>query len=234
MSNTTPSRWAALAAGGFAATTLVGSVATPNSGSDIAARLEVLSHSWLIGNVTYLCRMADAVLLLPMLIIALRLLRRRGIRLGVAAAALLAVGHVAGAGVVTIMAVQINVLAPAPDRPAAVAVTELIERSALFQILCVLYLTGLVLGFLLLGIALWRARTIPRWAAAGIGLGLVLHISAGDLRWTAVSGSLLLTAGLVMLAITAVHPVTPPGPSLSDGEGPGTAPRTVRRAGSSR
>jgi hypothetical protein len=199
-----PSRWAALATGGFAAVTLLGSVATPHAETDVAARLEALSHYSAIGNATYLCRMAQVVLLTPFLFTALRLLRPHRSGLAVTAGAVLLLGHVAGAAATTIMAVQINVLATAPDRHAAVAMTDLLDRSLLWQISCYVYLPGWILGFLLLGIALWRAGALPRWAAASIGLGPILHIAVGDLRWTVVGGSVMLTAGLAMLAITAI------------------------------
>jgi hypothetical protein len=210
MPTTSLPRWIALTTGGFAATTLLGSVATPHAETDVAARLEALSHYSVIGNVTYLCRMASAVLLAPLLVTAMHALHGRGTRLGVTGATLLILGHVAGAGAVTIMAVQINVLATAPDRPAAVEITTQLDHSLLWQIICVFYLAGWILGFLLLGIALWRARALPRWAAASISLGPLLHIAVGDLRWTAVGGAVVLTAGLAMLTITALHPTEPP------------------------
>jgi peptidoglycan/LPS O-acetylase OafA/YrhL len=39
-----------------------------------------------------------------------------------------------------------------------------------------LTLGGFDIGLLLLGIGLWRARVVPRWAAAGIVLAIVLVI----------------------------------------------------------
>jgi len=80
----------------------------------------------------------------------------------------------------------------------------------------VLYLIPLVLGFLLLGIALWRGRAVPRAIAACVGLGLIVHISAGDLRWTSVGGAVILAVGLGALALAATGPVpgrTPSGPA---------------------
>lgn len=47
---------------------------------------------------------------------------------------------------------------------------------------------------------LWRARAVPRWAAAAIATGLIVHIAAGDLLWTTVGGTTLLTMGFGVLA----------------------------------
>jgi hypothetical protein len=210
-------RFTVLALAGFALTGLFGGALTPPTSADVAEQLDILSRYQVLANVVYLLRMLDLVLLAPALVAALRLLRGRGAGLGNAAAALLVIGHVAGAAVITMMAVQFDVLASAADRPAAVATSELIERSLLMQLSAVVYLGGLVLGFLLLGIALWRAGALPRWAAACIGLGLILHIAGGDLRWTVVGGSVALAIGLLTLALVAStrspDPVPTPEPA---------------------
>jgi hypothetical protein len=61
-------------------------------------------------------------------------------------------------------------------------------------------LIGEILGFILLGCALWRAGTLPRWAAACISLGPLIHIAGGDIGWTATGGILLLALGVGELA----------------------------------
>jgi len=210
--NTTRIRMTAIATGVYALTTLVGAV-TPAAPDDAAARLEILHHHPTAVAVTYVCRMLDLVLLVPVMAAVFRLLPGRGSGTGLAAAALLLIGHAAGAAVSSIMAVQGFVLAPMPDRPAAVAVATLIDENPGYLILCVLYLIPLLLGFLLLGIALWRGRAVPRAIAACIGLGLIVHISAGDWRWTSVGGAVILAVGLGALALAAAGPVPGRAPS---------------------
>lgn len=212
--NTTRLRLTALATAAFATTTLVGAVAPPVAPEDAAARLEILAHHPTAVAVATACRLLDPVLLVPALVAVFRLLPGRGSRTALAAAALLLIGHTAGAAVTAIMAVQGLVLAPAPDRVAAVAVAELIDGSPMYLILCGLCLIPLLLGFLLLGIALWQGRAVPRAIAACIGLGLVIHISAGDWRWTSVGGAVILAVGLGALALAAAGPV--PGRAPSD------------------
>ena len=94
------------------------------------------------------------------------------------------------------------------------AVAELIDGNPWYLIVCVLYLVPLLLGFLLLGIALWRGRAVPRGIAACIGLGLIIHISVGDWRWTSAGGAVILAVGLGALALAAAGPV--PGRAPSD------------------
>ena len=205
MSNSLRLRLTALATAGFAATTLLGSAIGPTIAADVAVRLEVLSHHALLGNATYVCRMLSFVLVTPAMVGALRLLPRRGALLGTIGAALLLISQVAGAAATTIMAVQIDVLAPTADRQAAVVAGEWLDQSLLWQLSGAVYVTGWLLGFLMLGIALWRAATLPRWAAACIGLGPIVHIAGGDLSWTVVGGAVLLALGLIMLALAPFH-----------------------------
>jgi hypothetical protein len=91
-------------------------------------------------------------------------------------------------------------LASAPDRQAAVIGADLIQNSGMWYTLGAISLLGVILGFILLGCALWRAGALPRWAAACISLGPVIHIAGGDFRWTAAGGILLLALGLGILA----------------------------------
>jgi hypothetical protein len=41
-----------------------------------------------------------------------------------------------------------------------------------------LFVAGHLFGTILLGVALWRARAIPRWAAAMIGVSMPVHLAA--------------------------------------------------------
>jgi hypothetical protein len=189
-----------LAVAGFALSTLLGLALTPPAVGDPAQRLAVLADHTVTGNLTYAFRLMSTLLLAPALVGILARLRRRGSGLGNAAAALLLVGHVAGAAAVSFTEVQIVALAPAPNRPQAATIVELIDRSLVWNVLGLTYISGWLLGFTLLAAALWRTQAIPRWAAACIGLGPIVHIAGGDLPWTAIGGVVLLTAGLARLA----------------------------------
>lgn len=83
------------------------------------------------------------------------------------------------------------------------------------MMLGLIYIVGVVLGFVLLASALWRARAVPRWAAACIGLGPVIHVAGGDLPWTAAGGGVVLAVGLGGLALTQLGRLA--GPATAAG-----------------
>jgi hypothetical protein len=208
-------RFTGFATAGFAVAYLWGNAVTPVFPEAAAARLDAMAaENLVLLNSVYAARMLTFVLVTPTLVGALRLLPARGARLGYVASALLLVGHIAEAPVISLVAVQFNVLAPAPDRQAAVTAAELIQHSSMWYVLGAISLIGAIVGFILLGGALWRAGTLPRWAAACISLGLVIHFVGGDFRWTAAGGILVLAFGLgalarAQLATTTNRPTNP-------------------------
>jgi hypothetical protein len=104
------------------------------------------------------------------------------------------------------MADEVVSHASAADRQAAVTVATLIQNSGMWYVFGAISLIGEILGFILLGCALWRAGTVPRWAAACISLGPLIHIAGGDIWWTATGGILLLALGLGILARVQLSP----------------------------
>jgi hypothetical protein len=70
------------------------------------------------------------------------------------------------------------------------------NNSGVVEVATVVFLIGHVLGLILLAIALWRARSIPRWAAICLAVYPVLEIAGGDsdLRGAGVAAYVLLIA----------------------------------------
>jgi hypothetical protein len=67
----------------------------------------------------------------------------------------------------------------------------------------IVFLVGHVLGLVLLAVALWRAGTVPKWAAISLGLYPVLEIAGGTgFRPAGVLAYLLLTAAFCASAVT--------------------------------
>ncbi len=66
-----------------------------------------------------------------------------------------------------------------------------------------LFVLGNILGTLLLGIALLRARTAPAWAAAAICAWPVLHVTGliAGTEWFEVAGATLQAVGFATLAL---------------------------------
>ena len=77
----------------------------------------------------------------------------------------------------------------------------------------VLYIAGLVIGCVLLAIAMWRRRAVPRWAAVAVGafpiVGLVL----------APAGAALAVAGFGVCALTLRRPGANPSPAANTWSG---------------
>jgi hypothetical protein len=63
-----------------------------------------------------------------------------------------------------------------PDRASAVQLVTSVTKDAGFGVPVLLFVGGHLLGMLLLGIALWRSRAVPTWAAALVGLGPIVHL----------------------------------------------------------
>lgn len=63
-----------------------------------------------------------------------------------------------------------------PDRAAAVSLVKAYYDNGVVAGLIVLYLAAHVVGFVLLAVALWRSRAVPRWAAVALGLSPVVEM----------------------------------------------------------
>jgi hypothetical protein len=99
-----------------------------------------------------------------------------------------------------------------PDRDSAVGLVHAVTSDAAFVIPEALFLAGHLLGLLLLGIALWRSRAVPRWAAARVGLASVVQFLVHDQSvLSACAFGLLL--GMAACAVTLLR--TPAGPALA-------------------
>ncbi len=192
-------RWVPIVA--FAAALLLGVTLTPPvAGEGSAALLDNLRDHPLQAGLTGLCRLLAAFLVVPALAVVSSAVTGRGARAFGFAAFALYVGSWAGVAVVTQMLLMTTVLAPLPDRAVAVRFADAIQGSVLWHVSAVVYLVGLLTGFLLLGVAVWRAG-LGRVAGVAIGSGLVVHISVGDWFLTVVSGAVLLAAGLTAVGL---------------------------------
>jgi hypothetical protein len=67
-----------------------------------------------------------------------------------------------------------------PDRASAVSLVHAVTSDSAFVIPEALFIIGHLLGMLLLGIALWRSRAVPRWAAVLVALAPLAHLLVHD------------------------------------------------------
>ncbi len=102
-------------------------------------------------------------------------------------AAVLGAGYLLAGDVVVRVAAQ---------HAGGVAVAGAVTGSGVFDFVAVVYLAGHVVGFVLLGVAAWRNRTLPRWAAVSLIAWPLLEMggSAAGLKPVAAVGDVLLVA----------------------------------------
>ena len=102
------------------------------------------------------------------------------------------------------------------DRASAVSLVHAVTSDAAFVVPEVLFIVGHVLGMLLLGIALWRSRAVPRWAAALVGLAPLVQVPVHDSGQVGSAGGL----GLLLIRHGRLRGDAPPRPARA-GSRPG-------------
>ena len=102
-----------------------------------------------------------------------------------------------------------------PDRASAVTLVHAVTSDAAYSIPAFLFIVGHVLGLLLLGIALWRSRAVPRWAAALIGLASIVQVPVHDSGVGSAVAYGLLLIGMAACAVTLVRTRPEPAPALA-------------------
>jgi hypothetical protein len=82
------------------------------------------------------------------------------------------------------------------------AIWNVFSNSGAVAVATVVFAIGHVIGTLLLGAALWRARAVSRWAAGAVVLGAALHLIAhpSGVRGLDIAGLVLLTLGCLAVA----------------------------------
>jgi hypothetical protein len=84
----------------------------------------------------------------------------------------------------------------------ATAIANAWSSETLVAVWLVAFIAGHIVGTVLLGAALWRARAVPRWAAVAVGIAMPLHLVTvlADFRVGDVAAWLLLLAGFAACA----------------------------------
>lgn len=143
--------------------------------------------------------------------------RWAGTGLALSVTGLMALVSLMGSGPVS------QALAQAPDRAAAIAVTDVYEGLPLTSLWMLLMLLGFVLGPVVLGVGLWRGGSsglIPTLLAAGV---LVQMADLG--HWPLAAGYAISAAGF---ALAARRPRRPAGPRDDVPRSRSRAARTAR------
>jgi hypothetical protein len=159
-----------------------------------------------------------AAFMLPAVLYLMRLTGPRAPRLTLAGGTIAFAGWLAGLVSLGASDLLYYHAALLPDRASAVSLVHGVTSDAAFVIPEALFLAGHVLGLLLLGIALWRTRAVPRWAAALVGLASVAQFLVHDQSVLSACAFGLLTVGLGACAAALLRAPAEPAPvAASDG-----------------
>jgi hypothetical protein len=101
------------------------------------------------------------------------------------------------------------------DRASAVSLVHAVTSDAVFTVPAFLFIVGHILGMLLLGLALWRSRAVPRWAAALVGLASVAQVPVHDSGTGSAVAYGLLLIGMAACAVTLIRTGPEPAPALA-------------------
>ena len=102
-----------------------------------------------------------------------------------------------GAGYLLAQDVVLSAAAAQPDRAAATRVADMFSSSGVITTVVIVFLVGHLIGFVMLGTAMWRSRAVPVWAAGAVAAWPVAEM-AGEITqvsWVAVCGFALLVLG---------------------------------------
>jgi hypothetical protein len=179
---------------------LVDALIDPAWSSRNAAYLAEVAGNRTTNLVAEVIATAGALLFIPGTIGVMRLMRGRRLTLGQVAAGLVTVGLI---GLTASLAFNAFDLAMADfhDRGAMVAFREELRHSGPYNAYWLFFFFGgVVLGSLLLAIALFRRRIVPRWSPVLLVAAMVLWSVEGDEQAMNVLSLLLLAAALAPFA----------------------------------
>jgi MFS family permease len=198
----------------FTLADLVRRVVEPAAPSPSALTRAVADHPslWLLAG---LLSAATAFLLPPAMVVVPAIVRGRGHRLATTGALLTGIGAVAAAVHAAGYFGSYGIYASSgADRSAVRAMESGSEGYPFFTVFIVLFMAGMLLGPLLLGIGLRRARLVPVW----VPVAALVFAAAGGTSgaWPGVIGVLAAVATFVPVAMALVgRPVRQPGSARS-------------------
>ena len=136
--------------------------------------------------------------IVPAMLYLMRLARRRSPKLAVAGGAISFAAWLAGIASVASVSTVAVYAAQQPDRAAAVTLMDKLSGDPAMGVLTAVFVLGHLIGLLLLGIALYRSRAVPRWAAVLVGISPILHAAGMVLSAAADAGTFyLMTIGML-------------------------------------
>lgn len=138
--------------------------------------------------------LVGALILLAASIGLLHAFRGQGVTFGQLASSLLVIGTAASVGFYGLGAIEYQMATSAgSNRTSLAAFVDQSEEGATFLPIFILFILGIVLGLILLGIAAWRRGIVPVW-------GGLLIVVAGVLAFVSEGGVLSIVSFVFLLA----------------------------------
>lgn len=177
---------------------LATTIVWPHTPIDTSDRLTVLADAVARTQAAHALNLLTILLFLPAVAGMYRLLAPRRPRAAAVGGGLVAAGLVGWSGVLALSSAELQI-ARGADREAAVAVAESLPGSPVAVVMTAMFLLCTFVGLVVLTVALWRARAVPGWVPAAVGVAVV-----GDIVASTVTVVVLAVWVLLALAFTAV------------------------------
>lgn len=162
--------------------------ASDQTGADALAA--AAAHPTLLHNVV-LFGMLGALLMIPAALGAARLAGRGAAKLSFIAGTLVAAGYACYLAILITDLTTLTMARVGGPMADFAGVLDARQQDAAGTWVFLLFVLGNIVGTFLLGLALWRSRSIARWAAAAIMVWPLMHIVglAAGVEWFEVAGA---------------------------------------------
>jgi hypothetical protein len=164
--------------------------------------------------------MVGCLLLVPAVLGAMGLVRVKAARVGLAGGVLMITGYICYFAMLFQGYATIALAQHGGASADNVAVQDLTMNQGFFIAVALTFVVGNLIGTLMLGLALFHARVVPRWAALLVMVWPVAHILGGP--WGEVLGAAFQAIGLAVVGVYLLR--TGPRTPRPDGQ-PASEPR---------
>ncbi|WP_460491885.1 hypothetical protein [Dactylosporangium cerinum] len=174
--------------------------ASDETGAD--ALTAAAAHPALLRNVV-LFGMLGALLMMPAALGAARVAGRGAARLAFVGGTLTAAGYACYQAVLLTDLTTLAMVRVGGPMVGFAAVLDARQQDATGTWVFLLFVLGNIVGTFLLGLALWRSRSVPRWAAAAVMIWPPTHIVGlvAGVEWFEVAGAAVQAIGFAAVAV---------------------------------
>ena len=141
--------------------------------------------------------MLGCLLMVPAVLGAMNLMRSSAARLSLVSGVMVITGYVCYFALLFQGLDTVSLAQHGGATAGNIAIQDLLTDTAVYVAVALTFVVGNIIGTFLLGLALFRARTVTRWAAYAVLAWPVLHILGGP--WGEVAGAALQTVGLALV-----------------------------------